>query len=103
MFGNLPRRRAACSAANFGAVAGGKDPANERKSAALHAKRKALTLGALIGQWDKLHLSSKRPNTASNEKLATEIAFRWRMDPAKGEPKCPSAKTLSRFVAKLRD
>ena len=45
-----------------GAVAAGKDPAGERKAAALEAKREALTLDALIDQWEKLHLAGKRPN-----------------------------------------
>jgi hypothetical protein len=39
---------------------------------------------------------------ASDEKLATDITFRWRFDSQKGEPKCPSVRTLSRFVAELR-
>ena len=45
-----------------GAVAAGKDPAGERKAAALEAKREALTLAALIEQWEALHLKRKRPN-----------------------------------------
>jgi integrase len=44
------------------AVEGGKDPAGERKLAALDAQRKALTLADLIDQWDKLHPSAKRAN-----------------------------------------
>ena len=48
-----------------GAVAGGKDPAGERKAAALEAKREALTLAALIEQWEALHLKRKRPNYAT--------------------------------------
>jgi integrase len=63
-----------------GAVAGGKDPANERKSVALDAKRKALTLGALIGQWDKLHLSSKRPNYAIAASSALRRSFGKHLD-----------------------
>jgi Arc/MetJ-type ribon-helix-helix transcriptional regulator len=54
-----------------------------------HAKELALTA------------QSADPN-ASDEKLATEIIFRWRRDPDKGEPKCPSVRTLSKFVAELR-
>lgn len=58
-----------------GAVAGGKDPAGERKSAALEAQRHALTLGALISQWDELHLSSKRPNYAAAASGALRRSF----------------------------
>ena len=39
-----------------------RDPAGERKAAALEAKREALTLAALIEQWEALHLKRKRPN-----------------------------------------
>ncbi|MGA8587057.1 MAG: integrase arm-type DNA-binding domain-containing protein [Roseiarcus sp.] len=45
-----------------GVVAGGKDPASERRAAALQAKRDGLTLDAVIDQWAKLHLAGKRPN-----------------------------------------
>ena len=48
-----------------GAVAEGKDPAIERKAAALDAKREALTLAALIEQWETIHLKRKRPNYAT--------------------------------------
>jgi integrase len=58
-----------------GAVAGGKDPASDRKAAALDAKRKALTLGALIDQWEKLHLSGKRPNYAGAASSALRRSF----------------------------
>lgn len=37
--------------------------------------------------------------SASNDKLAGETVFSWRLH----EPKCPSLRTLSRFVAELRD
>ena len=58
-----------------GAVAGGKDPAGERKSAALDAQRKALTLDVLISQWERLHLSSKRPNYAGAAPSALRRSF----------------------------
>ncbi len=54
-----------------------------------HAKELAL----------KVHIADP---SASNEKLAVELAFGWRMNPDKGEPKCPSPRTLSRFIAELR-
>jgi integrase len=58
-----------------GAVAGGKDPAGERKLAALDAQRKALTLDVLISQWEKLHLSGKRPNYAGAASSALRRSF----------------------------
>ena len=58
-----------------GAVAGGKDLVSERKLAALDARRKALTLDVLIGQWEKLHLSGKRPNYAGAASSALRRSF----------------------------
>ena len=49
----------------MGDVSKGRDPAGERKAAALEAKRQALTLGTLIEHWEKLHLAGKRPNYAA--------------------------------------
>jgi integrase len=46
----------------MGAVAHGRNPAAERKAAALNAKREALTLATMIDQWEKLHLAGRRPN-----------------------------------------
>jgi integrase len=63
-----------------GAVAGGKDPAGERKLAALDAQRKALTLDVLISQWDKLHLAGKRPNYAAAAASALRRAFAKHLD-----------------------
>jgi integrase len=50
------------TAAIMGAVAHGRNPAAERRAAALDARREALTLAAMIDQWKKLHLAGKRPN-----------------------------------------
>ena len=58
-----------------GAVAAGKDPAAERKAAALEAKREALTLDALIDQWAKLHLAGKRPNYSAAAVSALRRSF----------------------------
>ena len=58
-----------------GAVAAGKDPAGERKAAALEAKREALTLDALIDQWAKLHLAGKRPNYSAAAVSALRRSF----------------------------
>jgi integrase len=49
----------------MGDVSKGRDPAGERKAAALQAKRQALTFGTLIEHWEKLHLAGKRPNYAT--------------------------------------
>jgi hypothetical protein len=43
-----------------------------------------------------------RDPSRSNEALAVEIFFSWRLNPDKGETKCPSVATLKRFVAELR-
>jgi len=49
----------------MGRVAMGEDPAAERKAAATAQKvreaRDTFTLGVLIGDWERLHLSGKRP------------------------------------------
>ena len=58
-----------------GAVATGKDPAGERKAAALEAKREALTLAALIEQWEALHLAGKRPNYSAAAVSALRRSF----------------------------
>jgi len=58
-----------------GAVAAGKDPAGERKAAALEAKREALTLAALIEQWEALHLAGKRPNYSAAAVSALRRSF----------------------------
>jgi integrase len=58
-----------------GAVAAGKDPAGDRKAAALEAKREALTLDALIDQWAKLHLAGKRPNYSAAAVSALRRSF----------------------------
>ncbi len=62
-----------------GDVAKGRDPAAERKTAAIEAKRKAahdaLTLGALLEQWEKLRLSEKRERYATEAVRAVRYAF----------------------------
>jgi integrase len=68
---SLKKARAAVQAI-MGDVAHGRDPAAERKQAALEAVRKAetATLAAIIAQWAALHLNGKRPNYA-NAAVAT--------------------------------
>jgi len=63
-----------------GTVASGKDPASERKSAALEAKRDALTLRVLIDQWAKLHLLGKRPNYSTAAVGAMRRTFGKHLD-----------------------
>ena len=63
----------------MGDVAKGRDPARERKEAAAEAKRKAahdaLTLGALLEQWEKLRLFEKRERYATEAVRALRYAF----------------------------
>ena len=63
-----------------GAVASGRDPASERKSAALEAKRDALTLRVLINQWAMLHLVGKRPNYSTAAVSALRRSFGKHLD-----------------------
>ena len=63
----------------LGDVAKGRDPAGERKEAARRAKRKAaheaLTLDALVGQWEALRLADKRERYAAEAVRAVRHAF----------------------------
>jgi integrase len=63
----------------LGDVAKGRDPAGERKEAARKAKRKAaheaLTLGALLDQWETLRLYNKRERYAAEAVRAVRHAF----------------------------
>jgi integrase len=56
----------------MGDVARGIDPAAERKKATAH---EALTLAALLSDWQALHLSSKRPRYAAEAVRALRNAF----------------------------
>jgi integrase len=75
------------AAATMGRVAQGGDPAAERKAKelearakALEAKREALTLGALIDQWEKLHLTGRRPNYSAAAASALRRSFAKLLD-----------------------
>jgi integrase len=63
----------------MGDVAKGRDPAAERKERAREAKERAeretLRLGALVGRWEELHLSGKRPGYAAEATRALRFAF----------------------------
>jgi integrase len=56
----------------MGDVAKGIDPAAERKKAKAH---EALTLAALLSDWQALHLASKRPRYAAETVRALRYAF----------------------------
>jgi integrase len=63
----------------LGDVAKGRDPAVDRKEAALQARRNAtrdaLTLEALLGQWETLRLAEKRERYAIEAVRALRYAF----------------------------
>jgi integrase len=63
----------------LGDVAKGRDPAADRKEAALQARRKAtrdaLTLETLLGQWETLRLVERRERYAAEAVRAVRYAF----------------------------
>jgi Arm DNA-binding domain len=61
----------------MGDVARGIDPAAERKKAKAH---EALTLSALLSDWQALHLASKRPKYAAEAVRALRNAFSRYLD-----------------------
>jgi integrase len=61
----------------MGDVAKGIDPATERKKAEVHG---ALTLKALLSDWQSLHLSGKRPRYAAEAVRAVRNAFSRYLD-----------------------
>jgi integrase len=64
----------------MGDVAKGRDPAKERKAAALQAKHEVLSLDGLISQWSSRHLVHRRPRYASEATRALRYAFGKRLD-----------------------
>jgi integrase len=81
----------------LGKVATGRDPAAERKVAALETARKAaheaLTLDALLEQWEALHLADRRSRYRAEAIRAIKFAFADRL-------KAPAA-NLSRSIVVL--
>jgi integrase len=76
----------------MGDVARGIDPAAERKKAKAH---EALTLAALLSDWQALHLSSKRPRYAAEAVRALRNAFSRYLDlPAADLSRAIAVKTL---------
>ena len=74
----------------LGDVAKGRDPAADRKEAALEAKRKAahdaLTLEALLEQWDALHLADRRERYRAEAVRAIKVAFGPSLKAARRRP-----------------
>jgi integrase len=82
----------------MGDVAKGIDPAAERKKAKAH---EALTLEALLSDWQALHLASKRPRYASEAVRAVRNAFARYLDlPAANLSRATAVKTLDAMARK---
>jgi integrase len=91
--------------AMMGDVAKGIDPAAERKKAASEARRmaahEALTLEALLSDWQALHLTSKRPRYASEAVRAVRNAFSRYLDlPTADLDRATAVKTLDAMARK---
>jgi integrase len=84
----------------LGKVATGRDPAAERKAAALEAARKAaheaLTLDALLEQWEALHLADRRDRYRAEAIRAIKSAFVDRL-------KAPAADLSRSTVVRVLD
>jgi integrase len=81
IWGNITIEQARTAArARLGDVAKGIDPAAERakrKAAAIALREEqALTLDALIDDWARLHLSTRRPRYVAEAQRAIRLAFR---------------------------
>jgi integrase len=82
----------------MGDVAKGIDPAAERKKAKAH---EALTLSALLSDWQALHLASKRPSYAAEAVRALRNAFARYLDlPAANFSRATVVKTLDSMARK---
>jgi hypothetical protein len=86
----------------LGDVAKGHDPAADRKEAAQEAKRKAahdaLTLQALLEQWETLHLAERRERYRAEAVRAIKIAFAStsrRPPPISAAPRLSASSTAS--------
>jgi integrase len=89
----------------MGDVARGVDPAAERKKAAVEARlraaHEALTLSALLSDWQALHLASKRPSYAVEAVRALRNAFPRYLDlPAADLDRAIVVKTLDAMARK---
>jgi integrase len=82
----------------MGDVAKGIDPAAERKKARAH---EALTLAALLSDWQALHLAGKRPRYAAEAVRAVRNAFSRYLDlPAADLDRSTVVKTLDAMARK---
>jgi integrase len=82
----------------MGDVAKGVDPAAERKRAKVNG---ALTLKALLSDWQALHLSGKRPRYAAEAVRAVRNAFSRYLDlPASDLDRSTAVKTLDAMARK---
>jgi integrase len=82
----------------MGDVARGIDPATERKKAEVHG---ALTLKALLSDWQSLHLSGKRPRYAAEAVRAVRNAFSRYLDlPAADLDRAAVVKVLDAMARK---
>jgi integrase len=89
----------------MGDMAKGIDPAVERKKAAAEARREAaheaLTLSALLSDWQALHLASKRPSYAAEAVRSVRKAFGRYLDlPAANLDRATAVKTLDSMARK---
>jgi integrase len=89
----------------MGDVARGIDPAAERKNSAAEARRKAahyaMTVSALLLDWQSLHLVTKRPRYATEAVRALRNAFARYLDfPAADLGRAIVVKTLDALVRK---
>ena len=89
----------------MGDVAKGVDPAAVRKKAAAEARRnaahEALTLAALLSDWQALHLAGKRPSYAAETVRALRNAFSRYLDlPAAELDRATAVKTLDAMARK---
>jgi len=89
------------AAAIMGDVAKGRNPAEERKDATAKAKqvRHRLTLGKLIDEWERLHLSNRRTRYAVEATRALRKAFDRYLDRAAEDLDRP---TVVRVIDGLR-
>jgi integrase len=82
------------AAAAMGDVAKGRNPATERKTAAAAERarraRNRLTLRVLIDDWNRLHLSARRPRYAAEAVRALHHAFADHLDDAAEDLNRPS-------------
>jgi integrase len=88
----------------MGEVAAGGHPAAERKAREATARRKAiddaLTLERLVGQWDALHLKTKRPSYRKEATRAILAVFEKHLGlPAASLDRRAVVRTIDRLVA----